>query len=167
MKKGNTFCILVHALSIKNNGMNLKILCFGQVTRKWPCYSLLRSPCSIRENSVKKDLTIQPVEHWIFGLIKEVLCSFMLWILCQIYSDNSLSRRCTAVWYKVTFCLYLGFKKKTTQKLLKVPWSTWCMLWWLKLANNAKYRDFICMDRSYFSLFILSRKPCSLQNIQI
>ncbi len=24
-------------------------------------------------------------------------------------------------------------------KLLKVPWSTWCMLWWPKLTNNAKY----------------------------
>ncbi len=23
-------------------------------------------------------------------------------------------------------------------RYLKVPWSTWCMLWWSKLANNAK-----------------------------
>ncbi len=47
--------------------------------------------------------------------------------------------------------------------LLKVPWSTWCMVWW---PNNAKYRDFICMGRSYFSLFILSRIPSRSQNIQ-
>ncbi len=34
--------------------------------------------------------------------------------------------------------------------MFKVPWSTWCMLWWPKLANNANYRDFFAWEDHIF-----------------
>ncbi len=56
--------------------------------------------------------------------VKEVLCSFILWILCQIYQENGICLPTHRIqydmlyWCKGTLCLYLGFFK-TTQKLLK------------------------------------------------
>ncbi len=65
-------------------------------------------------------------------------------------------------------CFSTAGSKNTPETItkVKVHWSTWCMLWWPKLANNAKYRDFICMGRSYYQGYHVAYKTSKFGKIR-
>ena len=52
-------------------------------------------------------------------------------------------------WWGQTWCQCSCWGQNWPLDPFRVPWSTWCMFWWPKVANIAKYRDFLCMGRSF------------------
>ncbi len=68
-------------------------------------------------------------------LQKDIIMQHNLFIIFQdFYAFGFKLSKCKSMMFCCFGCPW--------HNSFKVPWSTWCMLWWPKFANNVKYRDF-------------------------